>query len=166
MPCEGANTAEYDYVLQEISYIIASQNVLHVICVGDFNTDLTRLSMQTQILNDFLLSEDLCSLRGTDVYKVDYTFESLSNHSMSCIDHFFVSKNLVEHVRLVSVEHTPRNMSDHSPISMELDIKLHLTDSSIVRKPKMLWSQASAQCVQEYRSSLERVLESGSSHVS
>jgi hypothetical protein len=48
---------------------------------------------------------------------------------------------------------------------MELGIKLHLTDSPNVGKPKMLWSRASAQCVQEYRSSLERVLECGSPHV-
>ena len=92
------------------------------------------------------------------MYDIDYTFESSSNQSRSIIDHVFLSSNLTELVSSITCEHSPENMSDHSPISIDLELRVAVIDKPLVTTVKLLWPCASLTCVEQYRNRVENLL--------
>ena len=79
VPC----VTEYDHdnadlfrdVLSEVSTLSLKLNTDHVICAGDFNTDMSRHnSLHTQILCKFTDEESLVIPSLQDDFEIDYSF--------------------------------------------------------------------------------------------
>ena len=144
MPCDskydGHNLEIYNAVLDDIFTNDICNNVDHVIIGGDFNTDLSRVrSAHTASLLDICRRECVKCVQGHPKCNIDYTYESMSNHQRSCIDHFVVSDDLYDSINYCNVLHDGDNLSDHDVVSMELalNIKYDFIDAEFVRKP--LW---------------------------
>ena len=104
-------------VIDEIARVCSVEDTDYTICAGDFNTDFTRLtSLHTRALNAFTANENFCTLNSLQTYDVPFTFESKANGARSTLDHFFVSPNLLDQVRSVSVSFSINNTSDHFPV--------------------------------------------------
>ena len=64
---------------------------------------------------------NLCECcRENDITKVDFSNHSTSNQSVSLIDHFFVSVNLIVNFISYNVLHEGDNLSDHDAIRLKL----------------------------------------------
>ncbi|ELU14159.1 hypothetical protein CAPTEDRAFT_203516 [Capitella teleta] len=163
MPCDTSydltNRREFLDVLNEMTNLAASHSVNHMICCGDFNTDFNRVnSLHTEVLVNIFSQENLCNFQGTQLYKVDYTFESFVDGSRSILDHVFLSENLKGQVKCIHTVHSPEDMSDHCPLLCELIIPRFAdppTDPQR-RSPSMRpkWSGAPSHVVDEYRAHL------------
>ena len=93
-------------------------------------------------------------VRGHPKCNIDYTYESMSNHQRSCIDHFVVSDDLYDSINYCDGD----NRSDHDAVSMELalNIKYDFIDAEFVRKP--LWRKATQNHLSEYKRTLDLLL--------
>lgn len=163
MPCD----TEYDYanmdifndVLNEINTISQNSNVNHIICAGDFNTDMSRAkSLHTKRLLSFVEDEYFLMLDRLPCYQVDYTFESKANSSRSILDHFIVSQNMYNCVISVKCDHSVDNASDHEPISISLDIPVESLQRDVLIEDKILWSNANVSDIECYKQQLDTAL--------
>jgi len=153
------NVDEYSEVLHEMCDIADALNCEYIICMGDFNTDLSRAhSLHTQTLINFLNEESLKSFQSSDLYSVDYTFESFIDGTRSVIDHIFVSDNLYNFVTEVTCAHDIDNLSDHEPVFANLNLDLNVFDRPLNSGSKILWPKASLRNIQEYQSVVENEL--------
>ena len=92
MPCDTysdrINLITFDEVLREISSAATVMNIDHIICGGDFNTDLSRLdSLHTISLLSIVHNEHLTLLDSLSLFDVSYTYGSKINHCCSLLDH-------------------------------------------------------------------------------
>ena len=117
MPCDDwrhdANVLEYKNILNEISVLCNSINATYVCLGGDFNTDLSRNTPQTEELKSYILENDLYCCASDNKCEVNYTYCSKINKRTSFIDHFIISNNLKDRLQLLSSSDTVKNPSDH-----------------------------------------------------
>ena len=132
MPCD----TEYDHgnadlfrdVLTEVSTLSLKLNTDHVICAGDFNTDMSRHnSLHTQILCKFTDEESLVIPSLQDDFEIDYSFESKATGARSIVDHILMTPNLFDFMQTYDVRHDGDNMSDHSVIYTVLNLDMKNT---------------------------------------
>ena len=102
MPCDSHDAVNKDIFNTShvtISSLYDVEEYHALIIGGDFNTDFTRYdSTNTNSLTEFLNRDYLhCLTQHADI---DYTFESKASHERSLIDHFLISENFKECVKI------------------------------------------------------------------
>ena len=165
MPCDTThdvnNQVIFDESLNELISIADLENVSSIIIGGDFNTDLSRSnSLHTLSVERLVACGDVSLLNNLPGYDVDYTYESVMSLARSTIDHFLVSCNLIEYVQTVSIEHSADNLSDHSVLSLLVQIPVRRVAERPRQppKPKPVWHRASADNIDCYQRSLDALL--------
>ena len=142
------NTDKYNYKIDWFNSFIKKMNIIlseneNIIIGGDFNVIPEKIDVYDykKYEHDALFKleirkkfRELVNLGFQDVYryfnknKNDYTFWDYmagawqKNHGMR-IDHFLVSNNLIDRVRNIKINKTPRSNvkpSDHTPIELYL----------------------------------------------
>ena len=108
-------------------------NISSNIIGKDFYTDLTRTeSLHTKELNS--VCNSLIPWLKCIPNSINFTYESMVGGSQSLIDHFIFSNRLVEFVSSVDVIHDGNNVSDHSIISIVVDISVsHFQNSQFAK---------------------------------
>ena len=158
MPCDTQYQHDNMHLFNDVSCEIEALNNVHndmdcIIVGGDFHTDLRRdVSLHTQALVNFCVSNSLklCERSGTS--KADYTYMSASEDSTSLIDHFIVSDNAANHVVGYYCLHDGHNLTDHDPLRLRLDFKnchVKMNPRSFQAKPK--WSRAESRHLTKYQ---------------
>ena len=69
---------------------------MYCIIGGDFNTDFTRDTPQTEALRQFLDVEKFINNSLKDNCSIDFTYSTADGTVMSVIDHIFTSSNMNE----------------------------------------------------------------------
>lgn len=151
------NEREFCETLSEASSLACRLGVDHVIYGGDFNTDFARLaSLHTGALTRFSAEEVIREPPGS----IDYTYENVVSGDRSFIDHFLVTENLYPFFKSYRCAHSGQNLSDHSPIFLELDFPFgieYVAPSSKARPPKLCWDRA-ARSLPHYESRLRKLI--------
>ena len=163
MPCDTTcNNSEYDSILSEISTICQMHNIEFVIIGGDFNTDFSRInSCNTQSLVNFMDNENLICGLTNNKSKVIYTFESKASGDKSTIDHFVFSESLFGKLDYYESLHHGDNLSDHSVISVKLDIPInHMINCNSDNRCKIQWCKATCDDIEQYQRELNNLLHS------
>jgi exonuclease III len=162
MPCDkgyrdDTSFPEFVDVLRQVRVLIDKYDPNFVIYGGDFNTDLSRATSQSLELSSFVDEYDLYVCSQLPCSNVPYTFVN-SNNSISTIDHFIVSKNLVRYVNKYDINDN-HLFSDHFPLCMTLDIEIsHLCSHNRVFRKKVSWSKASDSDIANYKVILNEML--------
>ena len=171
MPCSDNKDAlaEYEGILQEISYLCINNDTQHIIIGGDWNADLNRNDGRTKLFKDFISSENLFNPLCLELSNVPFTYSGpmidgrLPN--ISTIDHFLISPNLAREV--VSYEATDvfNNTSDHIPLTLRLniDIEYHKTYERNF-KPCVQWHKCYDNNIKFYRDTLDELLLKSNPH--
>lgn len=166
MPTDRTGHQSHPEYLETLSAVQASMSTIDtnkVIIGGDFNTDFERPnSAHTELLSNFASAESLqCGLM-LPFAEVNHTFESKANDSRSTIDHLFFSQDLISCVESYNVIHDNDNTSDHSLLTSKLNIKREVDKTklnNINRNQNVLWSKASKDDIEEYKTLLNIYLE-------
>lgn len=166
LPCDGDDITHFVDELISIEAIIESQaNVTRVIIGGDLNTDFSR----TQSAHGQHISE-LCNRMGLTLThqnpraRLDFSYYNDFNHASSLIDHFVVSENIANSITSVTCVHEGDNLSDHSPVLLDLTALAFERENSIQRESepskRPAWRKATDAQKQRYRESLRELLRS------
>ncbi len=163
MPCDTTydrhNIETYNAVFSDILSSNACNNVNHVVIGGDLNTDLSRpQSAHTECIRLMCSREDMKCVFDHTNCSIDYTYESMSNASRSCIDQFIVSESLFHSVEHCCVTHDGDNLSDHSVVSLQLAIEVTHNTINVCNFNKLLWRKASHSQLNTYQSNLDTAL--------
>ena len=167
MPCDTesdhVNNNEFKDILNEISCISEANNIDNIVIGGDLNTDFKRVnSLHTKSLFSFVEHHTMkCGLHF-EYSHVDYSYESKSNHSRSLVDHFVITENLFCNIVDYSVIHDGDNLSDHSPISMTLNVNVDyvINDHSVDSSYPLQWHKVSEYNIACYKDRLDHFLKS------
>ena len=165
MPCDDwrpdGNIIEYNQLLQDISLLMNSVQVDSICIGGDFNTDFTRDTCQTESLKSFIYINDLHCCTNDPISDIDFTFNSKINGRKTFIDHFLLSPNLKDKILKCSSLDTINNTSDHVPISCKIKYDVSYTSNVNHSKPHIsrpVWDQASEIDIESYSKLLDRYL--------
>ena len=169
MPCDAFHIHD-DAVYRDVLISIESlmnvhYDVDHVIVAGDLNTDVTRIrSVHVSLLKEFCnrLSLRLCLSSAHS--SVDFTYHNEASGSRSILDHFIVSENFFSSIAAYSCAHDGDNLSDHSPVFLELSVNTaymsQISDTRAHAGSRPSWQRASADHIAAYRRRLEEFLNS------
>ena len=162
MPHESddASTELFVSQLSVVNNLIAANRDCSVIVGGDMNADLSREWQHTMLLRDFC---DMAMLFPVITYSlscIDYTYH-FNMLRFNVLDHFLLSGDLFDTcICRVSVMHDIENASDHEPLILHLDVsiaRLVLSPSCYTYRP--VWSKASREDIENYRSELQACLQ-------
>ncbi|CAF0842503.1 unnamed protein product [Brachionus calyciflorus] len=92
-----------------------------VVIVGDFNTDMSRTTLRTAALHNFLSKNNLKLFDLTRDQKIRYTFNKLNTKSW--IDHV-VSASDNKNIKNVEIQSCDTNKSDHNGITLEYTMEI------------------------------------------
>ena len=157
MPCDDwrhdGNVIEYKEILNEISVLCNSINVTHVCIGGDFNTDLSRNTPQTEELKAYMLENDLYCCASDSVCEVEYTFCSKINDRRTFIDHFIVSHNLKDKLEAFYSIDTKDNPSDHVSLlcSLKCNVEYSKEDTNQQHTEGPAWHLANDIDIEYYK---------------
>jgi len=165
MPCDTEHDQEnaelYLDVLTRISHVRTSYpDICNIIIGGDFNTDLIRInSLHTISLLDYLPREGLALCCQCTEDKVMYTYENSFTGGRSKLDMFIVSESLAGNVSGYFAIHEGDNLSDHSPIVMNinLNVQYSLSEERAFNK-KVSWKKAKETDILSYKQVLYKLL--------
>ena len=100
LPCDNfSNTAVSDGFLDCINCIegmLAQANCDSYISCGDFNSSFQRANAQCNCLQQFLDRNNLMSTWDHVLAEQNFTYINHSLGHRSCIDHFFISRNIYD----------------------------------------------------------------------
>lgn len=122
LPVDSRNNdiGELIKVIQDIKYIIDESNDSKIILLGDMNCDFSRDNNFVNFIKQFFLDNDLLSVWTKFTCDFTYSQTRMINGSertyFSVIDHFSVSKDLLENCIDASPILTQDNLSNHTPI--------------------------------------------------
>ena len=132
MPDIHASAEEFKNTTLELSAILRSADFDGVVIGGDLNVSMSRNSKNSKILSEFIAGETLkCGLLHM-TSKIIYTFESKCSGHRSLIDHFLLSENLFDSIMCYNALSDIDNMSDHLPVSMQLDVNLEIKKDNYI----------------------------------
>ena len=116
----------------------------------------------SRILKAFLCNESLECCCESDISKVDFSYHSTSNQSVSLIDHFFVSANLIANLISYNVFHEGDNLSDHDAICLKLKMPsvCYANTPTGVSYKNVCWERASDSDILVYKGKLFERLKS------
>jgi len=159
LPCKSSNPNWRDQFLNTLYALeedISTINYKDIIIAGDWNVDFNTNHPIKEILLSFLKSNDLCVLDKFHHDSNSYTFRVESSGAESLIDHFVVSKRLVNIVSNVNIIDDAFNHSDHCPVTCQLQFDLSTVTStnrsSDVLVNELRWDKSN---LSEYVSSSE-----------
>jgi hypothetical protein len=156
---QNNNTDELDDCLDEIGAIIDKYDQDVVIFGGDLNCDTRRVSAHVATLKNLAINADLLWCCSHSVSKCDYTYVDASSLSCSMIDHFLISRDLFNSVKLYSALHDGANRSGHAILYMDICFPHSVgTTRTCVNVPRPKWSSASDNDLVAYRAELDRLL--------
>ena len=151
MPCKstGNCTDEYAEVLGCILNYVADFPTCDFVIGGDFNCEFVPSErILWPLLCEFMSQ---CSLVSTDDLIGDdkcYTYHQATTGAASHIDHFIVSRGLLDCLQSVTILDDGSNLSDHLPVTMVCDLSSRaafwegrMTQSMSVEKPVILMYQ-------------------------
>ena len=122
-------------VIDNLQCLLESrESTAPVMIVGDMNTSLPQkprisldwyknrpFSKRSLLLNDFLCENELCV--GNFAFNQDYSYTYFKKDINSYIDHVFLSSYAMKCVvKCVILPHEADNVSDHLPISTEINL--------------------------------------------
>ena len=166
MPCDiiydHTNQSQYNSLLQEISHACTDHNVDQIILGGDFNTAFNRqaslhtISLTAYMDNDFLKNGYIHTSSN-----VDYTYCSKINNERSCLDHVWLSDNLLNIVCQYECKHEGDNLSHHDPITMSLDLPVDYINEhrKVKHNIRSLWYKTTEDDLLVYKNNLDKQLE-------
>ena len=156
-----ANQNEFNDILSELSGLIRFHSTYKPILGGDFNIDLRRDVVVSDLLNQFITEESLINCSINDDLN-NFTYIS-GTGSKSMLDYIFIDNNLVYSVGESKVICDGQNLSDHCPVSVSFEIdndflieECQLKDSDNFVKHR--WDRASVEQVQNYKLLLSELL--------
>ena len=127
MPCDNFSKThvqeDFLQICDDIELIMGKHMSHHTIIGGDMNVDFSRGNAHDKYLNDLMLRCEMQCVWELNAADCDYTFADFVNHRFSCIDHFFLPNDLMNCVNEVHVIEDPMNLSNHSPIVMDLNLQ-------------------------------------------
>jgi len=164
MPCDteydNCNNDVYNEILLDMLKFANDDSIDFVMCGGDFNTDMIRTkSLHTNSLQAFMAREHFKLCDSHSCSSVDYTYESMANYVRSNIDHMIVSENMFEFVSDVKVIHDIDNLSDHSMLSVSLNISVEYAHTQAQNEAKLIWASATANDIATYKINIDHALD-------
>ena len=154
----GFNMCVLQDVLSEISSVCIREDAKYIILIGDFNTDFSRVSVQTDELNQFCENEMLrpCIFSGKS--EIVYTFENALG-ARSLIDHCLVSHNLSDYLCKYSVYDSVNNSSDHLCILSVFKIDCNYVAVQPQENLKrVVWHKATVSDINKYKNCIDSKL--------
>ena len=81
---------EYSVILQEVSSICIKSTTQYIILGGDWNADMSKNNMRTNLFKDFISDENLINSLELDIANVPYIYENMRVNppTFSTLDHF------------------------------------------------------------------------------
>ena len=164
MPCDDGlndhNVLEYKEILDNIDVLCHSTNATMLCVGGDFNTDLSRDTPQTQALNVFCNDNELFCCAKNENLNFNFTFCSKINGRQTFIDHFIISDNLRDNLASFESIDSVLNPSDHNAIKCSFNLNISYdnfrSDTSHIERP--VWDSASDYDIEYYKECLNDYL--------
>ena len=144
-------------ILEEISALMLSHKDHKIIIGGDFNTDFSRNSLNTNILTSYL---DYYSIRCSSLeFNCGiHTFESSAGNK-STIDHFLFFDDIGGMITCVDVLISGINLSDHNAVSMSINVdSLEFDEVPNVNKQIYSWNSITDDQKNIYKDTLNHYL--------
>ena len=116
---------EYKDILDNIVSLCQSTNATMLCVGGDFNTDITRNTLQTQVFNEFCIDNDMFCCARNEHIEITFTYLSKINGSQTFIDHFLISENLRDKLLHFESIDNIQNPSDHVAIKCAFDLGIY-----------------------------------------
>ena len=159
---------QYLDVLGGIRNIMTNNPSARFILTTDFNLNvLNDIHPMAEIVRDFLEEFDM-----TSTFSLDPSFDPVSTYTRSCIkrnsfsllDFIFISRSLRDRVGGCNVDYDGRNLSDHFPVQMQLEVVPSTGDVGQSVGPhtekSVNWSSLDDDDVSRYQSTMEHLLDS------
>ena len=131
---EGIDNEELAETLAVIQNVINNNQFDSIVGTGDINADLSRNNIQSRTVHDSVNNIDLTPVWDRNEIDFTCTYKREGVIHVSLLDHFFLSKDLLDKVVEASVLHHPENTSDHEPIFCVLE-SLALKQSMTEKAP-------------------------------
>ena len=148
MPCSSVKNY-VDVYCDTLASILASVNTCKfqsVVFGGDLNFDFTVGGAVSGLLHDFMDSLTLVAtytcLHGSCVQ----SYRHATLKASSLIDHFLISKMLVDDIRSIEIVDDGSNMSDHLPAVMLLSLPQPSKDTRTLKSNKVNFQSTDALC--------------------
>ena len=125
------NVEEYRSTCIELSALIKAAYCKYIIIGDNFNTSLVQSNRHQEILTKFMSEEALVCGLSHQCSNVKFSYESKSNHCHSILDHILVSCNLFDKIHNYQCLYEIDNLSDHFPVSMDLEISVDTLNKSV-----------------------------------
>ena len=148
---------EFKEVLDEITIILLNSNTENFILGGDWNSDISRNSVQSNTFLSFVREQSLSLCLNNNIANVPYTFHN--ENSTSTLDHFVVSNaffaSMLKYESLFLVD----DFSDHIPLKLELSVNVNYNDVvSRAHISSTAWHKCTNNQKQEYVNLLDSLL--------
>ena len=140
-------------LFSEIEGIIALFPTSKLVLGGDLNVDLSINSSASHFFRDVMNNLSLISCHNLLPCSIDYTYCHESLQYYSYIDYILVSKSMCNAVTKFNILDLAKNLSDHSPITISLNIDLssltgaHAQQSSHTPKATVHGQAANHHCL-------------------
>ena len=108
-PIDGGNTEELLSLLAEIELTVVSEGVGSVLIGGDINYDDTKTTQHATIIKSWLIKMDLIPVWNN--HPIDFTHHHIDYSSVSILDHFFMTSDLLNIVITAGVYHHTEQFS-------------------------------------------------------
>ena len=139
--------------LEVIQNIIKETSCNAIVWAGDINSDFMRNNRHSRTVREAVSNLELIPL--WEHHDVDFTctYEREGVTYVSLLDHFFVSKELLNHVTDAGVIHNTENTSDHEPIYCVLEtVTLKPSvKTPAPQKPRPSWKLANDEQKDQYK---------------
>ena len=170
MPCDSYSKTtvaeEFHQVVDELECLLSKHSECSVLLGGDLNIDFSRLNAHDRYFLQFMEWQELKNVWDLNVSKVDYTYSDFNINAFSCIDHFMISKYLMDLVLNAEAHDDPLNPSNHRPVEMELhsDGLLLINNAKRDSQPRfdsIAWYKIHKgdQCILEYQQNMDNILD-------
>ena len=170
MPCDDGtvdNFLQMGDVLDEISSLIATYQGYKLYIMGDFNTDTYRMTLNANLLENFIKTEYL-SMSSLDFnLNGNSTFIGHAGRK-SVIDHLLYRLEDKNSIRDYSILIEGDNLSDHNPIFAKIELKDNLYEHNSKLSTKLIdscniegninWAKATEFDIITYKNILDIML--------
>ena len=156
---DNLDEVELIQTLSGITWLIENTVHDHIIWSGDINADFSRTTRHVEIVKEYCIKQQLTHV--WQHHDIDFTYSSPDDSAFSCIDHFFYSSSLSDHILEAKAIHRGDNISGHSPICMSVKVSQlsHIVKRDPIRKPKQNWSRATDSDISKYQCTLKGKLD-------
>ena len=165
MPCDNQTMTlnpVYLNVIHDVESIL-NDHIGDVCLGGDWNTDLSRNSAQTQCFNEFIERSRFKLCWEHNLADKQNTYYSEMSDATSCVDHFLLSENLFNGINCCYVDDNPLNPSDHREvvINFDYDMNSNIAQAEVASSrgpPGVAWHRVEQDHIVEYQSIMDEML--------